>query len=142
MILSLTNEPLLIYVVIIPFWWLSFWLFLATKLQKYYLIVCLFFILSCPSCQSCLANRTHCTENHATKVTKTQKTKLPKWNENNIWCSIWKGDFFKIIPSEFAKSLSLQCQYIWKKNLPWNTNCCKPFFRKNWLTFLNFVDKL
>ena len=37
------------------------------KLQKYYVIVCLFFISSCPSC---LANGKHRTENHATKVTK------------------------------------------------------------------------
>ena len=30
----------------IPFWYLRFWLFLVTKLPKYYVIVCLFFILS------------------------------------------------------------------------------------------------
>ena len=34
-----------------------------TKLPKYYLIVCLFFILSYPSC---IANGKDCTENHAT----------------------------------------------------------------------------
>ena len=31
------------------------------------------------SCLSCLANRRHRTENHATKVTKKPKTKLPKY---------------------------------------------------------------
>ena len=51
-------------------------MFLATKLWKYYVIVYLFFI---SSCLSCLANGKHCTENHATKVTKTPKTKLPKY---------------------------------------------------------------
>ena len=56
----------------------GFWLFLATKLRKYYVIVCLFFI------SSCLANRKHHTENHATKVTKEPKTKLPKYVLNNV----------------------------------------------------------
>ena len=51
-------------------------MFLATKLRKYYVIVCLFFILSC---LSCLANGKHCTENPATKVTKKPKMKLPKY---------------------------------------------------------------
>ena len=46
--------------------------FLATKLPKYYVIVCLFFILSCPSC---LANKKHCTKNQ-------------KWTYQNIW---WAG---------------------------------------------------
>ena len=44
-----------------------------TKLRKYYVTVCLFFIFSC------LANGKHCTGNHATKVTKIPKTKLPKY---------------------------------------------------------------
>jgi hypothetical protein len=42
---------------------------LAPKLPKYYVIVCLFFILSCPSC---LKNGKHSAENHATYVTKNQ----------------------------------------------------------------------
>ena len=46
-------------------------MFLVIKLQ----IVCLFFILSS---LSCLANGKYCTENHATKVTKKPKLKLPK----------------------------------------------------------------
>ena len=37
----------------IPFWQLCFWLFLAMKLPKSYLMVCLFLFLSC---SSCLAN--------------------------------------------------------------------------------------
>ena len=48
----------------------GFW---RQSLRKYNIIICLFFILSCPSCPSCLANGKHCTENHATKVTKNQK---------------------------------------------------------------------
>ena len=35
---------------------------------------------------SCLANGKHCTENHATKVMKTPKTKLPKYVMN--WAKI------------------------------------------------------
>ena len=46
------------------------------KLQKYYVVVCLFFI---SFCLSCLANGKHRTENHATKVTKKPTTKLPKY---------------------------------------------------------------
>ena len=49
-------------------------MFWTTKLRKYH--ICLFFI---SSCLSCLANRKHCTENHATQVTKKPKTKLPKY---------------------------------------------------------------
>ena len=50
-------------------------MFLATKLPKYYVIVCLFFISSCPSC---LASGKHRTESHATKwrKTKTEVTKI------------------------------------------------------------------
>ena len=44
-------------------WRLSFWLFLATMLTRYYIIVCLFFLLSYPSC---LANGIHHIENQAT----------------------------------------------------------------------------
>ena len=50
-----------------------------------YLIVCLFFILSCPSC---LPNGKHRTENHATKVTKNQK-----WSYQNMW---WVGQLRQI----------------------------------------------
>ena len=83
-------------VVFIPFWWLGFWLFFAMKLQNYYLIVCLFFICSRPSC---LANRKHYRENHATKVTKKPKTKLPRyvmsWTKESFWLvkKLW-DDFF------------------------------------------------
>ena len=45
----------------------------------------LFFIFSCPSC---LANGQHCTKNHATKVTKKLKTKLPKYVSNEPGKSI------------------------------------------------------
>ena len=44
--------------------------------RRSYENICLFFISSCPSC---LANGKHRTENHATKVTKKPKTKLPKY---------------------------------------------------------------
>ena len=58
---------------------LVFGFFLATKLQKYYIIVCLFFILSC------LANGKHSKENHKTKVTKKTKNKATKiFNEPDI----------------------------------------------------------
>ena len=62
-------------VVFIPFWWLGFWLFFAMKLQNYYLIVCLFFICSRPSC---LANGKHYRENQVTKVTKKTKNEVTK----------------------------------------------------------------
>ena len=44
--------------------------------RKYYVIVCLFFILSCPSC---LANGKHHKEINASKVKKKPKMKLPKY---------------------------------------------------------------
>ena len=45
-------------------------------LEKYYVIVCLFFI---SSCLSCLANGKHNKENHATKATKkTKKNEFTK----------------------------------------------------------------
>ena len=53
-------------------------------------------------------------------------------------CSIWKVDFFRIIPSKFSKSF----ESLFERKIKWNTDCCKSFSRKNWLTFLNFVDKL
>ena len=40
----------------VPFWYVHIWLFLVTKLPKYFI----------SSRLSCLANRKHCTENHAT----------------------------------------------------------------------------
>ena len=70
------NKKNVKFVVFIPFWELCFWSLLATKLQKYYVIVCSFFISSCPSC---LANRKHFTENHATRVKKKPKKNLPKY---------------------------------------------------------------
>ena len=91
-----------------------FWLFLVTKLRKYYVKVCLFFILSCPSC---LANGKHHTENHATKVTKKPKTKLPKYVMSQAksmykhflsdtiqftfkdffsWCVMFKSNFLRV----------------------------------------------
>ena len=53
-----------------------FWLFSAIKLRKYYVIVCLCFIMPCPSC---LANGKHHIEEQATKVrikTKKEVTKI------------------------------------------------------------------
>ena len=66
---------LLPFEVFIPIW--NFWLFLATKLPKYYVIICLFFILSC------LTNRKQNIENHATYLTKNQKRSY-----QNMW---WEG---------------------------------------------------
>ena len=72
--LLFTNMKFMLYVLFSShFGNLVFVCFLAMKLQKYYVIVCLFFILSCPSC---LANGKHCTEN---QVTKKPKTMLPKY---------------------------------------------------------------
>ena len=53
-----------------PIWVTWFLVVLSMMLRKYYVIICLFLILFCPSC---LANRKHRTENQATKVTKNQK---------------------------------------------------------------------
>ena len=57
---------------------------LGDEVAKIYVIVYLFFISSCPSC---LANGKHCTENHATKVTKKPKTKLPKYVMSQERCA-------------------------------------------------------
>ena len=48
------------------------------KLPKYYVRVCIFFTLSCPSC---LANGKHRTENLTTQVTKNQKRSF----QNTWW---------------------------------------------------------
>ena len=51
---------------------LVFGCFRATKLPKYYVIVCLLFLLS-------KARQGKWKENHATKMTKEPKMKLPKF---------------------------------------------------------------
>ena len=58
----------------VPFWYVHIWLFLVTKLPKYFI---------------CLANRKHCTENHATLVTKNQKRSY-----QNVW---WAEPIYLIV---------------------------------------------
>ena len=63
-----TNE------LFIPFWLLGFWLFLVTKLPKYYVIVCLLFTEQGKTGNDFKVKKI---SNHTTKMKKKPKTKLP-----------------------------------------------------------------
>ena len=49
-------------------------------------------------------------------------------------CSIWKVDFFRIIPSKFSKSF----ESLFERKIKWNTDCCKSFSRKKLIDFSQF----
>ena len=76
------------YELFIPFWQLGFWLFLATKLPKYYVIVCLLFLLS----KARQAKRKS-KVNHSTKMMKKPKTMLPKFVMSRALINIFSNTF-------------------------------------------------